>query len=113
MESIEVGDEERTCRDCNNVFVFTAGEQRFYEERGFTPPNRCKPCRDKRKAEREAGDGPREPALSRRPISNPIVEHRRAPPSEHSNGLNGGGDGGRRKRKGRRKRRNDEYGVDW
>lgn len=43
-------DEERTCRDCKRGFSFTAGEQRFFSERGFTPPIRCKPCRDSRKA---------------------------------------------------------------
>lgn len=41
------------CRNCGNEFTFTVGEQKFYEEKGFTEPVRCKECRDKRKAERE------------------------------------------------------------
>ena len=41
------------CRNCGNEFTFTVGEQKFYEEKGFTAPVRCKECRDKRKAERE------------------------------------------------------------
>ena len=41
-----------------NEFVFTAGEQEFYAERGFqNEPQRCKPCRDARK---NATRGPRE-----------------------------------------------------
>ena len=42
------------CRDCGEEFVFTVGEQNFYEEHGFTnQPVRCKNCRDIRKAQRE------------------------------------------------------------
>ena len=38
------------CKDCGQTFVFTAGEQEFYAERGFqNEPQRCKSCRDKRK----------------------------------------------------------------
>jgi CxxC-x17-CxxC domain-containing protein len=38
------------CKDCNNEFVFTAGEQEFYAEKGFVnEPQRCKPCRVARK----------------------------------------------------------------
>ena len=38
------------CKDCGNEFVFTAGEQEFYAEKGFVnEPQRCKPCRDARK----------------------------------------------------------------
>ena len=39
------------CKECNNEFVFTAGEQEVYAEKGFVnEPQRCKSCRDKRKA---------------------------------------------------------------
>ena len=35
------------CKDCGQEFVFTAGEQEFYAERGFVnEPKRCKSCRD-------------------------------------------------------------------
>lgn len=38
------------CRDCNEDFVFTAGEQQFYEEKGFTnQPVRCPACRRAKK----------------------------------------------------------------
>ena len=38
-------DKTLVCKDCGNEFVFTAGEQEFYAERGFTnEPKRCKAC---------------------------------------------------------------------
>jgi CxxC-x17-CxxC domain-containing protein len=41
------------CLDCKNDFIFTAGEQEFYERKGFKEiPKRCKPCRDARKSRR-------------------------------------------------------------
>jgi CxxC-x17-CxxC domain-containing protein len=49
-----MSDRTLTCRDCGQTFTFTAGEQAFYQERGFSEPTRCKACRDKRKAERNA-----------------------------------------------------------
>jgi CxxC-x17-CxxC domain-containing protein len=43
-------DKTLTCKDCNEEFVFTAGEQEFYAEKGFVnEPQRCKGCRDARK----------------------------------------------------------------
>lgn len=41
------------CVDCEDEFVFTAGEQAYYAERGLRPPKRCKPCRDYKRQERE------------------------------------------------------------
>ena len=51
-------DKTLVCKDCGKEFVFTAGEQEFYAEKGFTnEPQRCKECRDKRKhAPREYHD---------------------------------------------------------
>ena len=38
------------CEDCNAEFVFTAGEQEFYAEKGLVnKPKRCPECRKKRK----------------------------------------------------------------
>jgi CxxC-x17-CxxC domain-containing protein len=40
-----------TCKDCGNPFVFTAGEQEFYQQRGLmNQPGRCTDCRAARKA---------------------------------------------------------------
>lgn len=43
-------DETLVCKECGKEFVFTAGEQRFYAEKGFqNKPKTCKACRDARK----------------------------------------------------------------
>jgi hypothetical protein len=51
-------DQTLNCRDCKQNFVFTAGEQKFFAERQLSPRTRCKPCSDKRKAAKEAGEAP-------------------------------------------------------
>ena len=44
-------DKTLTCQDCNTAFTFTAGEQEFYAQKGFTnEPTRCPFCRQERKA---------------------------------------------------------------
>lgn len=44
-------DKTLTCRDCGAEFTFTASEQEFYAEKGFTnEPGRCPECRAARKA---------------------------------------------------------------
>jgi len=46
-------DKTIVCKDCGSEFVFTAGEQEFYAEKGFeNDPVRCKECRNSRKADR-------------------------------------------------------------
>jgi len=46
-------DESIICIDCRSEFVFTAGEQRFYADKGFgSKPTRCAGCRQARKASR-------------------------------------------------------------
>lgn len=48
-------DQTLYCRDCNQEFVFTVGEQEFYASRGLTnAPSRCPECRAARK---QAGGG--------------------------------------------------------
>ncbi len=43
-------DKTLTCRDCNREFTFTAGEQEFFAQKGFTnEPSRCPECRASRK----------------------------------------------------------------
>ena len=43
-------DKTLVCKDCGAEFVFTASEQEFYAEKGFTnEPLRCKSCRQARK----------------------------------------------------------------
>ncbi len=50
-------DKTLVCKDCGKEFIFTAGEQEFYQERGFeNEPVRCRDCRDKRKRTRDGGE---------------------------------------------------------
>ena len=40
-----MADKSLVCTDCGKEFVFTAGEQDFYAQKGFTnPPSRCPDC---------------------------------------------------------------------
>ena len=49
-------DKTLTCRDCGTDFVFTAAEQDFYAEKGFTnEPGRCPDCRAARKQQNNRG----------------------------------------------------------
>jgi hypothetical protein len=44
------GDRMLNCEDCKQEFIFDAGEQRFFKEKGFTDPKRCPKCRRKVRA---------------------------------------------------------------
>jgi len=49
-------DKDLTCRDCGVQFTFTASEQDFYAEKGFTnEPGRCPDCRRARKQQNNGG----------------------------------------------------------
>jgi len=50
-------DKVLTCSDCSQEFAFTASEQDFYAQRGFTEPRRCPSCRASRKAARGDSGG--------------------------------------------------------
>lgn len=50
MENKEYTDIILVCKDCGSQFVFSAGEQAFYAEKGFdNQPVRCINCRKARK----------------------------------------------------------------
>ena len=54
-------DKTLVCKDCGNEFIFSAGEQAFYAEKGFqNEPTRCRVCRMARKATRPAAGAARE-----------------------------------------------------
>lgn len=58
-------DKEIVCRDCDTPFVFTEGEQQYFQERGLQDPKRCKACRQKKKAENnDASSTPRPAAMT-------------------------------------------------
>lgn len=49
-------DKTLVCRDCGAEFVFTASEQEFFAEKGFTnEPGRCLSCRQSRRQQRNGG----------------------------------------------------------
>jgi CxxC-x17-CxxC domain-containing protein len=46
---MEYHDKVLKCSDCNQEFIFTAGEQMFFADKGFkNEPKRCKDCKAKR-----------------------------------------------------------------
>ncbi|MCR4399323.1 MAG: zinc-ribbon domain containing protein [Syntrophomonadaceae bacterium] len=54
-------DKVLVCQDCGEEFVFTAGEQEFYAEKGFeNEPKRCRTCRQNRQGRSGVARGPRE-----------------------------------------------------
>jgi len=80
---MEYQDKPLTCIECGQQFIFTAGEQEFYDRKGFKEiPKRCRPCREARKTRGPGGN-------SRGP-SDGAPREERAPRSE-----GGGGRGGR------------------
>lgn len=55
---MDFSDQVLTCRDCGREFVWTADEQKFYADKGFSnAPVRCPEDRAKRKAAMNAGGG--------------------------------------------------------
>ena len=51
-------DKTLICRDCGKEFVWTASEQKFYQDKGFTnEPVRCLDCRALKKARMNEGRG--------------------------------------------------------
>ena len=51
-------DKSICCSDCGTTFTFTAREQEFFQQKGYTnEPKRCPSCRQAKKAERGGGTG--------------------------------------------------------
>lgn len=49
-------DKTLTCADCGSAFTFSAEDQAFHQEKGFTnEPRRCQSCRAAKRAERNSG----------------------------------------------------------
>lgn len=60
-----LSDRTLMCVDCGGEFIFTAGEQEFFNARDFSnEPKRCRSCRAVRRTEQSNGgmylDAPRE-----------------------------------------------------
>jgi CxxC-x17-CxxC domain-containing protein len=51
VENVHFEDKTLRCRECNDPFTWTAGEQQFYKEKQLINiPARCPKCRASRKA---------------------------------------------------------------
>ena len=49
-------DKTLTCRECGAEFIFSAGEQEFYQEKGLQhEPSRCPTCRQQRRRSMNGG----------------------------------------------------------
>jgi CxxC-x17-CxxC domain-containing protein len=55
---VAFADKTMVCRDCGKEFVFTAGEQEFYQQHGLVhEPSRCPACRMERRQTRSGYSG--------------------------------------------------------
>lgn len=50
-------DREVACLDCGVAFVFSAEDQEFFAQKGYSEPKRCPSCRAARKANSSRGGG--------------------------------------------------------
>ena len=51
-------DKTLTCKDCGQEFIWTSGEQEFYQSRGLVnEPGRCPSCRAARRSTGGGGAG--------------------------------------------------------
>ena len=50
-------DRNLTCVECNSTFVYSADDQRFHREKGYTEPKRCPTCRANRRSQDGGGGG--------------------------------------------------------
>jgi CxxC-x17-CxxC domain-containing protein len=51
-------DRTLTCQDCGQSFTFSADDQAYHAEKGYTnEPKRCPACRQSRRNERGSGGG--------------------------------------------------------
>jgi CxxC-x17-CxxC domain-containing protein len=61
------GDIQLTCSDCGQDFTFTAADQTFFQERGYSTPKRCKSCRQAKKND-QGGSGYRSAPAQGTPV---------------------------------------------
>ena len=63
------------CANCKTPFVWTVGEQRFYEQKRHDPPRRCKACIAARNATQTSG------TMQQRHSTRPMQQHSRFAPT--------------------------------
>jgi len=56
-EMTQLTDQQLKCCDCSNPFIFSVQDQEFFAQNDppWSPPRRCRPCRDSNKIRREGG----------------------------------------------------------
>ena len=64
MEEAFFLDYKVECKKCQILFTFSAKEQERFKSKGFDPPKKCKPCRDK---DKEASRWARKPSRASKP----------------------------------------------
>lgn len=47
---------ELTCVDCGQRFTWSADDQAFHREKGYSEPKRCKACRQAKREKRASAD---------------------------------------------------------
>ncbi len=52
-----MSDRTLTCVECNSEFTFTAEDQAFHAQKGYTDPKRCPSCRSARRSGGGGGYG--------------------------------------------------------
>ncbi len=50
-------DRTLTCVECGSSFLFSADDQRYHAEKGYTEPKRCPACRANRRSQGGGGGG--------------------------------------------------------
>ena len=95
---MEYHDKVLKCSECNQEFVFTAGEQMFFADKGFkNEPKRCKDCKAKRSQNARAkvitssGRKPKRPARSAERKLQFLSARRRGAPCSAGNASSSGG----------------------
>jgi hypothetical protein len=78
-------DQTLKCRDCPNTFVFTASDQDYFQRMEYSPPIRCKPCRERKKQRQAQGGNAPDPRSARREPTRHVTEvlHRRPGSSQN------------------------------
>jgi CxxC-x17-CxxC domain-containing protein len=62
------GDMQLQCSDCGQDFTFTAADQAFFSERGYSTPKRCKNCRMAKKNSQGDSGGHRSAPMQGTPV---------------------------------------------
>ncbi len=57
IKLMSTADQNITCKDCGQQFIWTAAEQEFYASKQLSAPQRCKSCRMAKRQQFNQGGG--------------------------------------------------------